>query len=41
LIRAGYGDYPTAAAANLIDAAIFIYLGSDKEARLEKLLNTP
>lgn len=38
LVKLGFGDYKTAASANLVDAVVFLYLEDDKEARLYKHL---
>ena len=40
LVLSGFGDYETAANADLVRAAVFLYLASDKKARVRAFLDS-
>lgn len=40
LVINGFGSYEVAARADLIDAAIFLYLANDVDARVERFLRS-
>lgn len=41
LVKAGFGDYETAASAEIVEAAVFLLMRNSKEQRIMEWLNQP